>query len=322
MRALLIFLLFSTMLSAQTIKGYIYDEKENLPLEGAFVYLDGTTFSVTTNAEGFFSITTAQKFNAPLIVTYVGFESFRLPNPYGYDKPVKILLREDAISLDEVVISRGKGLFTRKQMIKVFREQFLGKSKAARSCKIENEDDIKLYYDETENKLKAVATKPLRIVNELLKYNVVFDLAAFEVSYNTRTLSDDYLKKSFFAGSAAFKDISNGKPPEKRRRDAYIGSPVHFMKAMASGDWEKEEYQLYIDKWADDHKKYFGVKDTLSLTKVNVIDIPNGVKKRRAERRKFRETNGLPDKNEDNNYHDVRFTVLHGKKQQSFFFLD
>lgn len=322
MRILFIFLLFSSVLSAQTIKGYIYDEKENLPLEGAFVYLDGTTFSVTTNAEGFFSITTPQQYNAPLIVTYIGFESFRLPNPYEYDKPVKILLREDVISLNEVVINKGKGLFSRKQMLKVFREQFLGKSKSGKSCTIKNEEDIRIYYDETENKLKATAIKPLRIINKRLKYNMVFDLAAFEVIYNRRTLSDDYLNKSFFAGSVAFTDASNGKPPEKRRKNAYIGSPVHFMKAMASGEWEKEDYQLYIDKWPDDHKKYFGLKDTLNVTKVNVIDIPYSVKKQRAQRKEFREMNGLPDENEDSKYDDIRFTVLHGKKQQSFFVLD
>lgn len=322
MRAVLILLLFSSVLTAQTIEGYIYDEKENLPLEGAFVYLDGTTFSATTNADGFFSITTPQKFNAALIISYVGFESFRIPNPYDYNKALKILLREDSIELNEVVINKGKGLFTRKQMLKVFREQFLGKSKAARSCKIENEDDIRIYFDERENKLKAFAVKPLLIENNHLKYNLVFDLNAFEVAYNLPTLSDSYLTRSFFAGSVSFTDASKGNSPKKRRKEAYLGSPVHFMKAMASGEWEKEKYQLYIDKWPDDHKKYFKLTDTLNVTKVNVIDIPYSTKKSRAQRREFRAINGLPDENKDLNYDDIRFTVLYGKKQQSFFVLD
>jgi hypothetical protein len=54
--SVLFFLLSSFCIQAQVqiIKGYVYDEIENKPLEAAFVYLDGTTINTSTDANGFF----------------------------------------------------------------------------------------------------------------------------------------------------------------------------------------------------------------------------------------------------------------------------
>ncbi|RYZ78419.1 MAG: aminotransferase class I/II-fold pyridoxal phosphate-dependent enzyme, partial [Moraxellaceae bacterium] len=80
-----------------------------------------------------------QKYNAALVISYMGFESLRIEDPYKFGKPFKVMLREDAIMLNEVVISKG-GPFTRKQMLRAFRKNFLGERGGSR-CKIENEQD-------------------------------------------------------------------------------------------------------------------------------------------------------------------------------------
>lgn len=95
-----------------------------MPLEGAFVFLDGTTLSATTDSNGFFTINAGQKYNAALLVKYIGYKTFRVENPFSYEGSFKVLMREDAIDLDAVVVNRSGGPFSRREMLKIFREEF------------------------------------------------------------------------------------------------------------------------------------------------------------------------------------------------------
>ena len=271
-KGLLFFILFMVQgLCAQVVSGYIYDEAENKPLEGAFVYLDGTTINATTDAKGYFILKPGTVYNVPLIVTYVGFENFVLSNPFSYAKPVKVLLRESSINLEEVVISKNLP-FTRKQMLRAFREQFLGITPAGRSCTIENEDDIKLTYNLSTNTLQAKCGVPIRIKNKRLEYHIAFSLVDFQVGYNTLSLSSLYLNRSFFSGTTAYVDISQNGSAEKKRKKVYLGSVVHFMKTVAANDWQKEKFQLYVDRWPANAENHFKVTDSLSFKKILSLD--------------------------------------------------
>lgn len=308
---LLAFLLVSGWINAQTISGYVYDEQENKPLEGAFVYIDGTTFSASTDARGYFKITTPQKYNAPLVISYVGFETLTIDDPYKYTKPFKVMLREDAIMLNEVVISKG-GPFTRKQMLKAFREQFLGTSRAGASCTIENEDDINLHYNTATNTLEVRVFEPIRIVNKRLQYRMSFDLASFEVAYYTKSLANIDIKRSFFAGTTFFTDISKNGAADKKRKETYVGSTVHLMRTIAARSWQQEKFQLYADRFPVDHNAYFNVSDSLTFKKVALKDIPDSTKRNRQAVQ-----SGLANKKNGGKYADVKFSILHNGKDQS-----
>ncbi|PZR18996.1 MAG: hypothetical protein DI539_15565 [Flavobacterium psychrophilum] len=268
---LFVALLFCCFINAQVITGYVYDELENKPLEAAFVYLDGTTINTTTDAKGFFQIKAASAYNAPLVVTFMGFENFVLDNPFSYNKPVKLLMKENSIALDEVVINKNLP-FTRKQMLKVFREEFLGLTPAGKSCTIENEDDIKLTYNLSDNTLRASSKAPLRIKNRRLQYNVSFNLVDFQVSYNMLTLSRLYINRSFYSGTTFFTDISKDNSAEKKRKKSYLGSMVHLMKTIAGNSWPEEKFQLYVDRWPANPAKHFVITDSLSYKKVYSVD--------------------------------------------------
>ncbi|MXN91952.1 hypothetical protein GR160_12025 [Flavobacterium sp. Sd200] len=300
----------------QTLQGFVYDEEENKPLEGAFVYVDGTTFSASTNAKGYFKIVTPQQFNAPLVISFIGFETLRIEEPYSYNKPFKAVLRTDAIALKEVVINKG-GPFSRRQMLKVFREQFLGTTRAGSSCKIENEDDINLYFDLKTNSLRAQAYKPIRIINKRLEYKINFDLADFEVNYSAKTLDAFNMRRSFFAGTTFFTDISKNHSADKKRKEVYLGSAVHFMKTIAKGDWQEQKYGLYADRWPADPNRYFSVTDSLSFKKVTLIDIPPGAKKIREEIAANSQYSIKVKEKKGGKFSDVKFDVLYDKQLQS-----
>ncbi len=322
MKTLLFVILFLTVFAgkAQSVSGYVYDEKEDIPLEGAFVYLDGTTYSVSTDSEGFFSLNAKQDLSAALVVKYMGYQTRIIQNPFSYTKQIKILLKEDAIKMEELVIN-GKSVFSRKEMLKVFREQFLGKTRAGRSCEIVNEDDIKLYYDIAANTLRAEADKPIHIINKRLEYEVQFDLVDFQVKFSQKTLSDDYIWRSFYAGTSFFKDTSEDAKIRKKRDEVYKDSLLHLMRTIADNKWNEEKYGLYVGGFRVNPDKYFKVTDTLDYKKVTYIEQPDPdtpLLNVKIEGLTEEAQKKLMEKQAGKN-RDIRFSILHDSKDQSFF---
>lgn len=310
----LFFMMFTISLHSQVLEGMVFDSKTQESLPGATIYLDGTTISTITDDKGNFSINTRNS-NATLVVSFVGYTTYRLENPLQYqNKKIKILLVEQSISLDEVVV--GKGPFSRKQMMKVFREQFLGESKAGSSCRIENEDDIILYYDVSKNTLNASARNPLKIKNNHLEYEVNFDLEELVVQYNYKSLDKFNQRQSFFSGTTFYKDIAKGKKANKKRAEAFHGSATHFALTLANNTWQKEDIRLFVEGFPANPDDYFQVKDTLALKKVTLIKDPQkSVKKFKKEKG----ASGHIVISESNEYEmkPTNFNILYKKDKQS-----
>ncbi|RRJ93587.1 carboxypeptidase-like regulatory domain-containing protein [Flavobacterium macacae] len=256
---------------SQTLEGTIYIKGTEIPLQSANVYLDGTTIATTTNDQGYFKIDSRGNTKSDLVISYIGFLTTRIPYPSQQKKRI-IFLEEDAIAIEEVVI--GRGPFSRKSMLKAFREQFLGTSKAALSCKILNEDDINLYFDIDTNILSATARNPLKIKNSYLGYEINFDLVDFQVKYKVQSLSSFYIQNSMFAGTTFYKDLSKKNKAAKKRKDTYLGSSPHLMYAIAQENWQKEKFKLFVDRFQVDPKEYFQVKDTLDMKQISIIKEP------------------------------------------------
>ena len=307
-------------LHSQTLSGYVYDEKENLPLQGAFVYLDGTTLSASTDASGYFSITAKQELNADLVVRYIGFRNFVVENPFQYKNPIKILMREEAISLNEVVIN-SKGPFTRDEMLAAFRKGFLGNTRAGRSCTIINEDDIELYYDSSTLTLHAKSRKPLQIENKYLKYNITFDLSKCDIQYRRKSLDEIYQRGMYFEGTTFFADISEKEESaDRHRRKSYYGSTQHLMKTIAANDWIEQKFTLYVNGAPATPERYFKVTDTLGLKKVEMQIKPESIKPLniRVEGMSEQQMQKIQEESQKRK-ESVRFDVLYDNRDQSFF---
>ena len=268
-----LFLLLSTaLLQAQVIEGKIVDLKTQESLPGATVYLDGTSIATITDAEGNFRLN-IQNSSATLVVSFVGYLTYKVDHPSQYaNRKLKIQLTEASIDLDEVVI--GKGPFSRKQMLQVFRAEFLGESKAGRSCTIENEDDIVLYYNVTNNTLNASSRNPLRIQNKYLNYYVNFDLEDFKIEYNFKSLQKYNQVRSYFSGTTFYKELKESKNAAQRRKEIYYGSAQHFAYTLAHEAWDKEGITLFVNGFKVQPNAYFQVKDTLGIKKVTLIKEP------------------------------------------------
>lgn len=312
---LLFLMMFSTSLYSQIIEGIVLDSKTQESLPGATVYLDGTTISTVTDEKGNFSINTKNS-KATLVVSFVGYTAYRLENPLQYLKEkLKVLLVEQSINLDEVVV--GKGQFSRKRMMKVFKEQFLGESKSGSSCKIENEEDIVLYYDVSNNTLNASARNPLKIKNNHLDYEVNFDLEELVVHYNYKSLDKNNQVKSYFSGTTFYKDVSKKNKANKRRKETFYGSATHFVHTIANNTWQKENLRLFVDSFQVNPDDYFQIKDTLGWKKIMLIKEPQkAVKKLKKEK----DGSGHILISETNEFEmkPTNFNILYDKDKQSF----
>lgn len=263
-------LMLSFSVKSQILEGYILEKETEKPLQSATVYLDGTTISTITNEEGYFKLNGSGNKQSTLVISYVGYVTSRIENPFQYKK-IKTHLELESISMEEVVI--GKSVFTRKSMLKAFREYFLGTSKSGQSCKIANEDDINFFYDDVKNTFSATSRVPLKINNKSLGYEIFFEIVDFNVEFTRTSLERNFVRRSSFAGTAFYRDISNSKK-DKERQHSYLGSASHLMQTIASESWEKEKFALYVGKFQANPKEYFASKDTLGVKKVNLIKEP------------------------------------------------
>lgn len=261
------FLVISTLSFSQTIRGKVLDDK-NLPLPGANVYFDGTTIATTTDENGVFVLNSGSKINSILAVSYIGYQT-HYTRDFGADKELRIILKESVNTLKEVVITKDR--FSRADKLKLFREQFLGKTKYGKKARIENESDIDFQYDEKTRTLKAFSDKPLVIQNTVLGYKITYELVDFEVNFWKISMSSSDVTKSFYAGLSRFEEVKNDSKVLKEREKCYRGSQLHFFRNLANGIWNKDNFQLFKGSYVVDASEYFKVSDSSDDLKKVVV---------------------------------------------------
>ena len=148
------FIFFINFCFSQKLVGVVTTIADE-PIFGATVYIDGSTIGTTTNDKGEFELNlpNSQVVNSSLVFSHVAFESVYL-NQFDISRRYRIKLIEKVNNLSEVTALNS--IFSRAQMMDVFKKQFIGKTTASKSCKIENENEI-YFYDvtrERSNKIK------------------------------------------------------------------------------------------------------------------------------------------------------------------------
>ncbi len=103
----LILLFVSSIAISQTkLSGKIVDEKNN-PISGANVFIEGTYDGASTNEKGEFVFETSEKGSKILVVTYLSYETIKIPFEVEKLNNKTINLKESINTLDTVVINAG-----------------------------------------------------------------------------------------------------------------------------------------------------------------------------------------------------------------------
>ena len=92
--------------NAQTISGKVIDET-GAAVPGCNVYLEGTFYGTSTNANGDFSFQAEAEDSAVFVVEFLGFEDYRNVVEAGRDVEINVTLKEAFDKLNAVTVSAG-----------------------------------------------------------------------------------------------------------------------------------------------------------------------------------------------------------------------
>lgn len=268
MNKIIILLLFPVFVFSQNIKGKITNTN-NEPIAGASVYLDGTTIGTTSDENGWFEITSKNKYNTFLIVRFLGYEDIIIGNPYEKDFYNFILVPKTNEIETVLIVKDG---FTRKQKLELFRQQFLGTTKFGKACKILNEDAIDFNYDLDTFIFTATSDEPIQVINPELGYQIDFDLKEFYVKFSYKTIQPRMVVESLYLGTAKYTDLASDAKNIKNRNKVFLGSSMNFFKTIVNHNWSPKDFILYEGRFSVDANQYFKVKSINDLYEVTVTE--------------------------------------------------
>ena len=235
----LLFLLITTLCNSQIrIHGKVLDQ-QSTPLVGASVYLNNTTIGVSTKSDGSFEFFTS-KGTFELIVSYLGYKTVNYNlNTDELKQPLTFKLVENQNILDEVVIRKTIYNDRWKSNLKVFKENFLGRTKLAGKANILNPKTLHFEFDLSTETLTAFAREPLKIEHKGLGYLITFDLVHFSL--------DRY--KLSYLGYTKFENLKSSQRNlrrwKKNRKKAYLGSKRHFIKSLIDKTTTQDGFTIH-----------------------------------------------------------------------------
>jgi hypothetical protein len=230
----LLFLFINLQIVAynQVIKGTVFDQKTKERIGFATLYFNGTFVGTYSDENGNFELDVSKNASMALTISAIGYYSFTLTE-FSTGKPVLVYLTPKVYEMKEVVVSAKSHAMQRKANLRTFRNQFLGETDNARNCTIMNESDITFNYDSDRDTLKAFASKPIIIDNRALGYKITYFLDKFE--YYRRSNSFIFKGNIIFTKNLITEE-SEKQAFERKRKTAYLGSRMHFFRALWADD--------------------------------------------------------------------------------------
>lgn len=258
-------------LQAQVIEGTVYDSKTKETVPGVAIYLDGTSIITTSDKDGNFRLVVNQTINSDLIFSHLSYESLVIKPPFGRLEKVFFLIEKTNV-LQEIRVIAGRDLFSRESMMRVFKEQFLGMSRAGKSCVITNEEDIVLNFDQSTKMLNGYSKQPLIIENKYMAYLITFELHSFSIQYTENTLSMEHATRISFKGTSSFVDQSPYNIMFRSRRDeTYLRSKQYFFLNLAANTLEDAKFKIFNRLSRIEPSQYFTIVDVPPQKTVEII---------------------------------------------------
>jgi len=238
--SLFLFLNLYFVANSQIIKGTILDKETKSPVTSAYIYFNGTSTGTQSDQNGNFELDVSKNNPNPLTISAIGYYSATL-NDYLTGKPLAVYLVPKIFELSEINIDAKSLVKKREASMKVFKNVFLGTTDNARYCDILNESDIKFNYDSDRDTLRAFVSKPLIIKNRALAYEITYYLDKFEYKRSNRSF--------IFQGNLSFKEDLKSIESQKivienKRKNAYLGSRMHFFRALWMDELESEGFTV------------------------------------------------------------------------------
>jgi CarboxypepD_reg-like domain len=265
------FVWISLMAGAQdfTIAGKVLDSASRQPLEKASVYCQNTTQGTSSAGDGAFRLTLKDG-GYNLIITFTGYQTQQVRISPSTGSNLEILMIKEEKNMDEVVVRSSNEVKDGWEKYgSFFKEQFIGATKLAERCSLQNAPALKFYYYKRSDKLKVLATEPVQIANYALGYNLKFQLDSFMYYYKTNTSS--------YRGYCFYEEMQGTEEEKKiwaaNRKEAYQGSRLHFLRSYYDSTLKGEGWVLdLLDESEESKAKYVKVKDPYDTLHYAFVD--------------------------------------------------
>jgi hypothetical protein len=228
-----------TLVTGQVIQGTVCDKETGEAIGFAGIYFDGTFTGTTSDATGHFSLDISKYPNRAPTIGAMGYFTRTFPE-ISVKSPNIICLVPRKFEIKEITVGAKSLVGERKNNMGYFRKEFLGTTLNGRSCEIVNENDITFNYGSDDDTLVAYALAPLQIINRSLGYEITYYMDQFW--YDRRSGS-----ASFFGSIVYNKDLAAGFERgriERRRRNAYSGSCMHFFRTLWLDDLDDTPFKV------------------------------------------------------------------------------
>jgi len=223
-----------------TIEGNVVNINDKKPLENANVFITNTTSGAHTKADGSFRLNGVNNGRYELVVSMVGFTSFRQPLVVNDSNITfkNIELIPKTIELKEVKVKPNNEWQRDYEWFKSF---FLGTSENAAQCKIINPEIINLDYDDSTKRLTGSTSDFIEIQNNALGYNLKYLLNDFLWDRTKNTMSYD--------GAVWFENMTGTESQKrkwtKNRLNAYLGSSMHFFRSVIGNNLKEDGFWMH-----------------------------------------------------------------------------
>lgn len=235
------------------ITGSVVEELSNQPIQGANVFLQGSTIGTSTESDGSFSFTTDLTGEHILVISFIGFHTktkevvLHPKEPLNFDD---IVLRPDMIEMEDVVISADNSEWF--DNYEHFKREFIGINYLAQETSILNRWTLD-FVRSSSGELYATASSPLILENRGLGYRLEVDMTDFlwELHSDTGFMMFDLQFRELEAD-----DSSERRKWEQNRKRTYQGSLPHFLKSLFNGQLSRNQFQVYRDGSVNSDKIY------------------------------------------------------------------
>lgn len=239
----LLLLLISVVLHAQDrnhISGKVVNAASGAPIPNASVFISSTSKGTMTDQAGSFSISNIPAGTYDLIISSIGYTT--VVYSFTSDKlplQLKVEMSAKTTELDVVTVEPFE-VNGWEKWGKYFLDNFIGTTEASKNCTIKNYKTIHFRYSKKNNTLTAIADEPLIIENNALGYRVQYQLEDFVSDFKEHTV--------FFLGYTLFEDMAKDrrrvpKRWQDGRKNAYLGSMMHFIRSLYAGYIAEEGFE-------------------------------------------------------------------------------
>ncbi|MEM9362407.1 MAG: carboxypeptidase-like regulatory domain-containing protein [Bacteroidota bacterium] len=257
-----------SVFSQELISGQVVNAASNQPLSDVSVFYNGTTLGTTTDDNGYFEIVLPKGLSAPLIISFIGFESLEINKVAPKDLGI-LQLKPKTVVLEGVILDED--IWSLEKKAAIFKKEFLGTSRAAQKSRILNLQDVIFKFSQSEKTLYAFSDVPISIDNPYLGYSVSCILEYFEINFDNIERRNPTISSTMFSCRTLYKEYEGGEF-EKKRKKAYQGSVLHFMRSLSKKELAKEKFKIYRGGFQIDSYSQLKVKPLKHFVEVSAFE--------------------------------------------------